>query len=132
MRNHESNALIFVRPSRHAGPDHHITVDSITLRPLSCTCQAGRRGLLCWAVIEVTATELVPVATHRWQQACGETDIRAAAAVVGQTRKWAAATRELQSLRSCGYVVTAPGQVDLPASQGAIRSITDGLQGAAS
>ncbi|MBV9327463.1 MAG: hypothetical protein JO352_27295 [Chloroflexi bacterium] len=132
MRNQQSNALVFSRPSRHAGPDHRITVDPTTLRPLSCTCQAGRRGLLCWAVIEVTATALVPIALRHWQQACGETDIRAAAAVVGQTRKWAAAALELQSLRSCGYVVTERGRADPPASNGAIRSISDGLQGAAS
>jgi hypothetical protein len=117
MRNQQSNALVFTRPSRHAGPTHRITVDPTTLRPLSCTCQAGRRGLLCWAVIEITATELVPVACQRWQQACGETDIRAAAAVVGQTRKWAAAACELQSLRSCGYVVTEDGRAALHASE---------------
>jgi hypothetical protein len=115
----KSSALVFTRPSRHAGPDHRITVDPATLRPLTCTCQAGRRGLLCWAVIEVTATELVPIALQHWQQACGETDIRAAAAVVGQTRKWAAAARELQSLRSCGCVVTEDGRAALRASQGA-------------
>ena len=96
----QSNALLLTRPSRHAGPAHHITVDSATLRPLSCTCQAGRHGLLCWAVIDVTATELVPTARQRWQDACGEVDIRAAAVVLTQTRKWAAAARELQALRA--------------------------------
>ena len=116
----QSNALVFTRPSRHAGPDHRITVDPTTLRPLSCTCQAGQHGHLCWAVIEVTATELVPIATQRWRQGCGETDIRAAAAVVGQTRKWAAAARELQSLRSCGYVITEHGRASLRASEGVV------------
>ena len=99
MRNQQSTALIFTRPSRHAGPDHHISVDTATLRPLSCSCQAGRHGQLCWAVIDVTATELVWRARQRWQEACGEVDIRAAAAVLTQTRKWAAAGRELQALR---------------------------------
>jgi hypothetical protein len=113
----QSNALVFTRPSRHAGPDHSITVDPATLRPLTCTCQAGRRGLLCWAVIEVTATELVPIALLHWQQACGETDIRTAATIVGQTRKWASAARELQSLRSCGYVITDHGRAALRASE---------------
>jgi hypothetical protein len=116
----QSNALVFTRPSRHAGPDHHITVDPTTLRPLSCTCQAGRHGLLCWAVIDVTATELVPIAYQHWQQACGETDIRAAAAVVGQTRRWAAAARELQSLHSCGYLITEHGHATLCASEGVV------------
>jgi hypothetical protein len=120
MRNQESNVLVFSRPSRHAGPDHRITVDPTTLRPLGCTCQAGLHGLLCWAVIDVTASELAPLALLRWQQACGETDIRAAAAVVGQTRKWAAAARELQSLRSCGYVVTEDGREALRASNGVV------------
>jgi hypothetical protein len=96
----QSNPLVLTRPSRHAGPAHRITVDSATLRPLSCTCQAGRHGLLCWAVIDVTATELVPTARQRWVEACGEVDIRAAAAVLTQTRKWAAAARELQALRA--------------------------------
>ena len=82
MRNQQFSVLVFTRPSRHAGPEHRITVDPTTLRPLSCTCQAGRQGLLCWAVIDVTASELAPLALLRWQQACGETDIRAAAAVV--------------------------------------------------
>jgi hypothetical protein len=116
----QSNALVFTRPSRHAGPDHRITVDPTTLRPLSCTCPAGRRGLLCWAVIEITATELVPVACQRWRQACGETDIRTAAAAVGQTRKWAAAARELQSLRSCGYDITDHGRATLRAWEGVV------------
>jgi len=71
----KSNALVFTRPSRHAGPEHRITVDATTLRPLSCTCQAGRHGQLCWAVIDVAASELVPIARQRWQQACGETAI---------------------------------------------------------
>ena len=38
-------------------------------------------------------------ARQRWQEACGEVDIRAAAAVLTQTRKWAAAALELQALR---------------------------------
>ncbi|HEY1296618.1 MAG TPA: hypothetical protein VGJ60_26365 [Chloroflexota bacterium] len=99
MRNQQSNALIFVRPSRHAGPDHRISVDAATLRPLSCTCQAGQHGHLCWAVIDITATELVWRARQRWQEACGEVDIRAAAAVLARARKWAAAALELQALR---------------------------------
>jgi len=49
-------------------------------------------------------------ARQRWQQACCETDIRAAAAVVRQTCKWAAAALELQSLRSCGYRLTDRGR----------------------
>jgi hypothetical protein len=120
MRNQQSSVLVFTRPSRHAGPDHRITVEPTTLRPLSCTCQAGRRGLLCWAVIDVTATELVPIAYQRWQQACGETDIRTAAAVVGQTRRWAAAARELRSLHSCGYRNTEHGRATLRASEGVV------------
>ena len=117
MRNQQSSVLVFTRPSRHAGPDHYISVDPTTLRPLSCTCQAGRHGLLCWAVIDITASEL---ALQHWREACGETDIRAAASIVGQTRKWAAAARELQSLRSCGYVVTDQGRAALRASEGVV------------
>jgi hypothetical protein len=96
--------LAFARPSRHHGPEHIVRVDDDTLRPLSCTCEAGRRGLLCWAVIAITASDLEGLADRRWRQACGETDIRRAAAVVVQVRKWARAARELESIRSCGYV----------------------------
>ena len=120
MRNYESNALVFVRPSRHAGPDHHITIDAATLRPLSCTCQAGRHGRLCWAVIDITATELVPIARQRWQDACGQTENCAAARVFSRTRKWATAARELQSLQSSGYVVTDLGRSALREAEGSI------------
>ena len=116
----QSNALAFTRPSRHAGPDHHITVDATTLRPMSCTCQAGRHGRLCWAVIDITATELVPIARQRWQEACGQTEICAAAVVFGRTRKWAAAARELQALQSSGYVVTDSGRAALRTSEGSV------------
>lgn len=112
--------LTFARPSRHDGPDHHIIVDATMLRPLSCTCQAGRHGQLCWAVIDVTATQLAPIARQRWQQACGETDIRAAAAVVTQTRKWATAALELQSLRSSEYVITDRGRAAIHESEGVV------------
>jgi len=56
-------------------------------------------------VIDVTARELLPIAAQRWQAACGETDIRAAARVLSQVKRWANAAAELASLRSCGYVV---------------------------
>jgi hypothetical protein len=119
MRNQQSNALIFVRPSRHAGPDHRITVDAATLRPLSCTCQAGQHGQLCWAVIDVTATELVWRARQRWQEACGEVDIRAAAAVLAKTRKWAAAALELQALRPADSALDRGANAATPASAAA-------------
>ena len=91
----QSNALLFTHPC-DSGPPHDVTVDSTTLRPLSCTCDAGSRGWLCWAVIDIAANELVPIAEHRWRAACGETDIRAAARVLMRTRSWSAAARELQ------------------------------------
>jgi hypothetical protein len=119
MRDQQSNALVFTRPSRHAGLDHRITVDPTTLRPLSCTCEAGRRGLLCWAVIEIAARDLEPVARQRWAEACGMDEITAAARVLAHVRKWRNAARELQSLRSCGYVITDRGRTTLRASEGA-------------
>jgi len=102
--------LAFSYESRHLGPTHVIRVDANTLRPLSCTCEAGRRGRLCWAVIRATADQLEPIADQRWRQALGEVDIRAAAAVVVQVRKWARAARELEALRSCDYRLTDAGR----------------------
>ncbi len=102
-------ALAFTRPSRHDGPEHIVRVGSTTLRPLSCCCEAGRRGKLCWAVVSVAASDLEPLARKRWAEAKGVDEITAAARVVGQCRKWAAAARELESLRSIPYSVTASG-----------------------
>lgn len=102
----DHKTLAFTYPSRHAGPAHIVRIDADTLRPFSCSCEAGRRQRLCWAVIRVAASELETLADRRWRQACGETDIRRAAYVLTQVRKWATAARELESLRSCGYVPT--------------------------
>lgn len=106
-------SLAFTRPSRHAGPEHIVRVDDVTLRPLSCSCEAGRRGKLCHAVISVTAADLEPLARRRWAEAKGVAEITAAAALVGQVRRWARAAAELQALRPCGYTVTDTGRAAL-------------------
>jgi hypothetical protein len=108
MHSNSKAALAFTRPSRHNGPEHIVRVDAASLRPFACTCEAGRRGLLCHAVIATTATDLLPIARQRWERACGQDEIEAAAHVLVQVRKWAAAARELQALRSCGYVPVKP------------------------
>lgn len=95
--NTPSGALARIHRAREGGPNHHVSVDAATLRPLSCTRPSGQRGQLCWAVIDLAATDLVPLAYQRWQQACGDMDIRAAAPVIAQTRKRAASARQLQS-----------------------------------
>jgi hypothetical protein len=115
MHSDSKAALAFTYPSRHAGPAHIVRVDTDSLRPLSCTCEAGRHGKLCWAVIRVAAAELEALADRRWRAACGEVDIRHAADVVVQVRKWARAARELESLRSCGYVVVKAQPADVVA-----------------
>jgi len=102
-------SLAFTRPSRHDGPSHIVRVDDITLRPLSCSCEAGRHGRLCWAVISVAASDLEPLAQKRWVGAKGVDEITAAAHVVTMVRRWANAARELQALRPCGYTVTDRG-----------------------
>jgi hypothetical protein len=82
----QSNALTFTRTCL-SDPDHQVTVDAAALRPISCTCEDGRSGWLCWAVIDVAACELVPIAYDRWRRACGEREIRAAARLVARTRQ---------------------------------------------
>lgn len=96
--------LRFRRASHSDGADHQIIVRSFDLRPLSCSCRAGQYGRLCWAVVDVTRTELLPIARERWQQACGETEIRTAARVLSAVNRWQKAAAELAALRSCGYV----------------------------
>jgi hypothetical protein len=98
--------LRFMRASHSDGDPHQVIVRSFDLRPLSCSCRAGQFGRLCWAVVDVTAVNLLPLARQRWLQACGQTDIRAAARVLSQVRRWANAAAELASLRSCDCVVT--------------------------
>jgi hypothetical protein len=94
----------FVRASHSDGDPHQVVVRGFDLRPLSCSCRAGQYGRICHAVLSVVADELEPLAKQRWQEACGETDIREAARVYGQVKRWARAARELTALRSCGYV----------------------------
>lgn len=51
------DALIFRRASRSGGPDHQIQIDPVTFRPLGCSCQAGRQDVVCWAALDVAATD---------------------------------------------------------------------------
>ncbi len=85
-------------------------VDPASLRHLSCTCLAGAHGRLCWAVVDIAAHELEPIAHSRWAAACGFDEIASAAPVLTHLRKWAAAARELAALRSSGYVLTDRGR----------------------
>jgi hypothetical protein len=103
-------SLAFTRPSRHDSHDHVVRCDPFSLRPLSCTCLAGQHGRLCWAVVDVAAQDLEPIAHSRWAAACGLDEIASAARVLSQVRKWAAAARELAALRSSGYVLTDRGR----------------------
>src|SRR2546425_10765635 len=88
-------SLAFTRPSRHDGHAHVVRCDPLSLRPLSCTCLAGAHGRLCWAVVDVAAHDLEPIAHSRWAAACGLDEIASAARVLSQVRCWAAAAREL-------------------------------------
>ncbi len=106
-------SLAFTRPSHSGGLDHVVVVDAVSLRPSSCTCAAGQRQRLCWAVIDVASTELVPLAQQRWAAAKGLDQITDAARLLTQVRRWAATARELQSLRSCGLGLTDGGRADL-------------------
>jgi hypothetical protein len=117
-----ATSLAFVRLSRHDGAPHQILVDPATLRPLSCTCLAGVHGRLCWAVVDVAAHDLKPIAHRRWAAACGLDDIESAARAPSQVRRWAAAARELAALRSSGYIVTELGRaaIDRQGKQDAV------------
>jgi len=115
-----ATSLAFVRPSRHDGAPHQVLVDRGTLRPLSCTCLAGTHGRLCWAVVDVAAHDLEPIAHSRWAAACGVDEIASAARVLRQVRRWAAAARELAALRSSGYVVTDRGRAAIRGTESVV------------
>jgi hypothetical protein len=61
--------LTFTRPSHHDNVEHviHVERDSLTLVDVEipCTCAAGSKGVLCWAVLEVLAIECVELACGR-------------------------------------------------------------------
>lgn len=61
--------LVFARPSRSSGRPHRVVVNARTLRPLSCSCQAGQRGIVCWAALEVAADECLAEAVRRHLEA---------------------------------------------------------------
>lgn len=61
--------LTFARPSRSGGPPHQVAVNARTLRPLSCACPAGQRGVVCWAALEVAADECFAEAVRRHLEA---------------------------------------------------------------
>jgi len=63
-------SLPFSRPSRTGGPDHIISVDAAGLTPEACSCAAGQRGVVCWAVLDVAASPaLRDLAIARWEAA---------------------------------------------------------------
>jgi hypothetical protein len=76
--------LVFERPSRSADSPHRISVDAVSLRPLSCTCRAGQRDIVCWAALQVAVDDVLPIARQRWLDARGIADLECAAAVYGQ------------------------------------------------
>ena len=80
--------LTFGIPSRTGGPAHVISVDGVDLTPTGCTCQAGQRNIVCWAVLELAAgPELRDMAIARWEAARGMDPKIAAAAVIGKTTR---------------------------------------------
>jgi hypothetical protein len=86
-----SQPLTFTRPSRSGGPDHVIAVNPADLCPESCSCLAGRHGIVCHAVLELAAGEALKIiALQRWQEARGVDQLVAAAKVWGKVVKRAA------------------------------------------
>jgi hypothetical protein len=47
--------LASTRPGRSGGAAHTISVDPDDLCPVSCTCPAGQRGVVCHAVLALAA-----------------------------------------------------------------------------
>jgi len=81
-------SLRFSRPSRTGGPDHIISVDAADLTPEACSCAAGQRGVVCWAVLDVAASPaLRDLAIARWEAACGVDELTSAAALYGKVIK---------------------------------------------
>lgn len=109
--------LSFTRPSRSGGLAHQVLVDADTLRPLSCSCAAGRHGHVCHAVLSVATDDLPAIARQRWLDARGMTQLEIAARVLVLTRHWSAQARELAALRSSGYVLTDRGRAALAEPQ---------------
>lgn len=81
--------LVFARPSRSGGPDHRVSVNAVSLRPLSCTCPAGQRDIVCWAALEVARDECYAEAARRWQAAKGflSREFAEAARVLGKAAR---------------------------------------------
>jgi hypothetical protein len=96
--------IAFTRPSRSGGPDHQVRVDADTLRPISCTCRAGQRGLVCWASLEVAAGGgLHAIARQRWTAARGVSQLeRSAALFAAVVRRARKASRELALRNAVG------------------------------
>jgi hypothetical protein len=88
--------LVFTRPSRSGDAPHQVFVDPVSLRPIRCTCFAGRRDIVCWAALQIAVDDLLPIARQRWLDARGMAELERAAAVYGQVlRRRAAAARVL-------------------------------------
>ena len=88
-----ANSIQFSRPSRSGGAPHTVSVDADDLCPISCTCPAGQRGLVCWAALDVVLDldhELHTLALQRIQraQSGGSLDtLTAACRVYGQVAR---------------------------------------------
>ena len=50
--------IAFERISRLSGESHIVSVDQATMQPIGCSCLAGQRRLLCWAVLDVMGLEM--------------------------------------------------------------------------
>ena len=88
--------LVFTRLSRTGDAPHKVFVDRVSLRPVRCTCLAGRREIVCWAALQVALDDLLPIARQYWAEAKGIAEIEQAAAVYGQVlRRRTAAARVL-------------------------------------
>lgn len=65
--------LAFERTSRVSGESHIVSVDQATMQPIGCSCLAGQRRLLCWAVLDVMGLEMASgmLVSNPKREACG-------------------------------------------------------------
>ena len=80
---------IVTRPSRSGGPEHRVAIDTERCRPLACVCQAGQRGIVCWAALSVMGDECYGLALAAVDAATNRADLLARQERLYRVAEWA-------------------------------------------
>lgn len=94
--------LIVRRPSRSGGAPHQVRLGAATLRPLGCTCRAGRAGVVCWAALEAVSVEGRAEARRRYGAVKGlySDQFAEAVHVLARVERWTRVARAELSRRA--------------------------------